>query len=225
MTKRYAAVVSLPVVIKSENAPQTVKGEFPKRIEAKLEAEGWKLLSLYLGRAEWVVDLGNELAKDYLDIETLPKAAQYIKPFPEGMKVLEVEPPTLELALDEKVTKRVPIRLAATLQAQSGYVIRPNLTMQPESLTISGPRSALDTISFWNTVPSAHRGLANEFQLELPLEKRAQWRGVQKRERRQSQRRCRAACRKRIFRHSRLAFEVQASRLCYAHSQPRDAKT
>lgn len=170
MTKRYAAVVSLPVVIKSENAPQTVKGEFPKRIEAKLEAEGWKLLSLYLGRAEWVVDLGNELAKDYLDIETLPKAAQYIKPFPEGMKVLEVEPPTLELALDEKVTKRVPIRLAATLQAQSGYVIRPNLTMRPESLTISGPRSALDTISFWNTVPSAHRGLANEFQLELPLE-------------------------------------------------------
>lgn len=170
MTKRYAAAFSLPVVVKSENATRTVKSGFPTRVEVKLEAEGWKLLSLYLARSEWTIDLSNELPKERLEIETLPKAAQYIKPFPEGMKVLEVDPPILEFELDEKITKRVPIRLAATLEARPGYAVRPALVLQPDSLTISGPRSVLDSIAFWNTAPQIARDLANAFELELPID-------------------------------------------------------
>ncbi len=170
MTKRYTAAVSLPVVIKTENATRTVKGEYPLRVEVKCEAEGWKILSLYLGQTEWVIDLSSEVQKDILEIETLAKATQYIKPLPEGMKVLEVEPPILELKLDEKITKRVPIRLAAIPQAQAGYVMRSNIQLQPESLTVSGARSVLESISFWKTAVPSVRDVANEFQFELPLD-------------------------------------------------------
>ncbi|MFN3344623.1 MAG: hypothetical protein ACK412_03130, partial [Chloroherpetonaceae bacterium] len=69
MTKRYTAVISLPVVLKTEKASRTVKGDYPSRIEVKLESEGWKILSLYLGRTEWVIDLSNEVQKDVLEIE------------------------------------------------------------------------------------------------------------------------------------------------------------
>ncbi len=169
MTKRYTAAVSLPVVIKSEGATRTVKGEYPSRIQVKLEAEGWKILSLYLGQTEWTIDLSNEVQKDILEIETLAKASQYIKPLPEGMKVLEVEPEVLELELDEKITKRVPIYLAAPLVAKPGFVVRPNIQIQPESLTVSGARSVLEPITFWKTaIPP--REVANEFQFELPLD-------------------------------------------------------
>lgn len=170
MTKRYTAAVSLPVVLKTENATRTVKGDYPKRIEVKLESEGWKILSLYLGQTEWVVDLSNEVQKDVLEIETLLKATQYIKPLPEGMKVLEVEPQVLELELEEKITKRVPIRLATQLIAQPGFVIRPNIQIQPESLTVSGARSIVEPIRFWKAIVPSKQELANAFQLELPLE-------------------------------------------------------
>jgi len=170
MTKRYTAAVSLPVVIKTENAMRTVKGEYPTHVEVKCEAEGWKILSLYLGQTEWAIDLSNEVQKDVLEIEALAKATQYIKPFPEGMKVLEVEPKVLEFELDEKITKRVPIRLAAIPQAQSGYVMRPNIQIQPESLTVTGARSVLEPISFWKTAVPSVRNVANEFQFELPLD-------------------------------------------------------
>ena len=170
MTKRYTAVISLPVVLKTENAMRTVKGDYPSRIEVKLESEGWKILSLYLGQTEWVVDLSNEVQKDYLEIETRAKATQYIKPFPEGMKVLEVEPEVLDLVLDEKITKRVPIRLATPLIPQSGFVIRPNIQIQPESLTVSGARSIVEPITFWKAIVPNKQELANAFQLELPLD-------------------------------------------------------
>ncbi len=170
MTKRYTAAISLPVVIKTENATRTVKGEYPTRVEVKCEAEGWKILSLYLGQTEWAIDLSNEVQKDVLQIETLAKATQYIKPLPEGMKVLEVEPPILELELDEKITKRIPIRLAALPGVQPGYVIRPDIQLQPESLTITGARSVLEPISFWKTAVPSMRNVANEFQFELPLD-------------------------------------------------------
>ncbi len=170
MTKRYTAVISLPVVLKTENASRTVKGDYPARVEVKLESEGWKILSLYLGRTEWVIDLSNEVQKDVLEIETLAKASQYIKPFPEGMKVLEVEPRVLGLELDEKITKRVPIRLATPLIPQSGFVIRPNIQIQPESVTVSGARSIVEPITFWKAIVPNKQELANLFQLELPLE-------------------------------------------------------
>lgn len=170
MTKRYTAAVSLPVVLKTESATRTVKGEYPLRIQVKLESEGWKILSLYLGQTEWAIDLSNEVQKDVLEIETLAKASQYIKPLPEGMKVLEVEPEVLELELDEKITKRVPIRLTAMPTAQVGFVIRPNVQIQPESLTVSGARSILEPITFWKTELPTGYVVANDFQFELLLD-------------------------------------------------------
>lgn len=170
MTKRYTAAVSLPVVLKTEGATRTVKGEYPSRVEVKLESEGWKILSLYLGQIEWVVDLSNEVQKDVLEIETLAKASQYIKPLPEGMKVLEVEPEVLEFELDEKITKRIPIRLAQIPTAQSGFVVRPNIQIEPESLTVSGARSVLEPITFWKTAMPTVRDVVNEFQFELALD-------------------------------------------------------
>ncbi len=170
MTKRYAAAISLPVALKTENATQTVKGDYPTRIEVKLESEGWKILSLYLGQTKWEIDLSNEVQKDVLEIETLAKASQYIKPFPEGMKVLEVEPKVIELELERKITKRVPIRLAAPPRPQPGFLIRPNIQIQPESLTISGAQSVIESISFWKTEFPTKRDVANEFQFELSLD-------------------------------------------------------
>jgi YbbR domain-containing protein len=170
MTKRYTAAVSLPVVLKTENATRTVKGKYPSRIQVKLESEGWKILSLYLGQTEWTIDLSNEVQKDILEIETLAKASQYIKPLPEGMKVLEVEPEVLELELDEKITKRVPIRLTTLPMAQSGFIVRPNVQVLPESLTLSGARSVLEPITFWKTSVPTARDVANDFQFELLLD-------------------------------------------------------
>lgn len=170
MTKRYTAVVSLPIILKTENATRTVKGAYPSQIEVKLEAEGWKILSLYLGQSKWEIDLSKEVQRDVLEIETLAKAFQYIKPLPEGVKVLEVEPEALRLELDEKITKRIPICLASPIMAQPGFVVRPNIHIQPESLVVSGARSVLEPITHWKAIVPEKQKVANDFQLELWLE-------------------------------------------------------
>jgi YbbR domain-containing protein len=167
MTKRYTAAVRIPVVIKTEGASRTVSSDYPEKIAVKLEGEGWKLLSLYLGRIEWVIDLRTEVRRNVLDIQTAKNAMQYIKPLPEGITILEVLPTSFTLELDEKISKRVPIAVAANIEPADGYLITSALNIQPDSVTITGGKSIVGSLKEWKTSRSELRGVTNDFQLDL----------------------------------------------------------
>lgn len=154
MSKQYVTTFSIPVSVKMERASQAIRSGLPKQVEVKVSGEGWKILSFYLTRAEWTIDLANELQKPVLAIETTPSAAQYIKPLPEALSVLEVQPSQLIVNLERKVTKSVPLRLAQTIVPASGFVIV-DYALKPDSVTISGAASLVEPIEFWEVVPQS----------------------------------------------------------------------
>ncbi len=154
MSKRYVATFNIPTSVKMEQATQAVRAGLPKQVEVKLSGEGWKILAFYLSRAEWTLDLANELRKSTLFIETTPTAAQYIKPLPEGLTVLDVQPALLTIDLEKKVTKTVPIRLAQTIVPASGFVIT-DYRLTPDSVTISGAVSLVEAIDSCEAFPQS----------------------------------------------------------------------
>lgn len=137
-----------------ERAAQAASAGLPKQVEVKVSGEGWKILSFYLTRAEWTIDLANELQKSTLVIETTPSASQYIKPLPEALTVLEVQPAQLIVSLERKTTKSVPLRLAQTIVPASGFVIT-EYALSPDSVMISGAASLIEPIEFWEVVPQS----------------------------------------------------------------------
>jgi YbbR domain-containing protein len=154
MSKRYVATFNIPTSVKMEQATQAVRAGLPKQVEVKLSGEGWKILAFYLSRAEWTIDLANELRKSTLFIETTPTAAQYIKPLPEGLTVLDVQPAVLTIDLEKKVTKTVPLRLAQTIVPASGFVIT-DYRLTPDSVTISGAVSLVEAIDSCEVFPQS----------------------------------------------------------------------
>lgn len=154
MSKRYVATFRIPTSVKMDQATQAVRSGLPKQVEVKLSGEGWKILAFYLTRAEWTLDLANELRKSTLSIETTPTAAQYIKPLPAELAVLDVQPALLLLDLEQKVTKTVPLRLAQTIVPASGFVIT-DYRLTPDSVTISGAASLVEAIDFCEVVPQS----------------------------------------------------------------------
>lgn len=155
MSKRYVATQLIPLSVKMERSSLAVRSTLPKQIEVKVSGEGWKILSLYLNRPEWSIDLANELQRPSLTIETVPNAAQYIKPFPEGLTVLDVQPPVLVVELEKKVTKVVPLRLAQTITPASGYVIV-SYQLNPDSATVTGALSLVEPIEYLQVVPQSN---------------------------------------------------------------------
>lgn len=169
MTKRYTSTRSIPLVVRAGEAKVTARNALPRTVNVKFEGEGWKILSLYFTQTEWVIDLSRELAKEVLDIETTKNAAQYIKPLPDGLSAIEVQPTALQLLLDAKLTKRVPIVLATPLEPATGYTVLENWKMKPDSVTLTGARSIIGKLNAWETSREAQSGIAGKFKLEIVL--------------------------------------------------------
>lgn len=129
-----------------------ISSPLPKQVEVKVAGEGWKILALYLSHPEWSIDLASELQRSTLTLETVPNAAQYIKPFPDGLTVLDVQPPVLTAQLEKKVTKTVPLRLSPAVTPASGYVIV-DYRLTPDSTTISGARRLVEPLEFLEVLP------------------------------------------------------------------------
>ncbi|MBC8043500.1 MAG: hypothetical protein IAF08_08645 [Rhizobacter sp.] len=169
MTKRYTTTRSIPIIIRTDEAAVTARNTLPQTLDVKFEGEGWKILSLYFTQTEWIIDLSKELTKDILEIQTTAAAAQYIRPLPEGLSALEVQPPSLQLVLDAKLVRRLPIRLNTTLEPATGYTVLRDLKLSPDSITVSGARSVIGKLSSWPTADLAVKASEGNFKIEVSL--------------------------------------------------------
>jgi YbbR domain-containing protein len=169
MSRKYTAVEAFPVVVDAKDSERAVRSGIPKTVSVKLEGEGWKILSTYFSRIEWRIDLSTEIDKNEIAISMTKNAALYLKPLPEGLKALAVEPDTLVLRLEEKISKHIPIRLVGTLEPKSGYVVQDSLQFEPDSLTVTGAKSIVSSLKFWETSPAKYSDLIGKFSVLLPL--------------------------------------------------------
>ena len=133
LNHKYVASWKVPVIVKMEKSQRAVANDFERFLEVRFEGEGWKLISFYIRRPEWILNLSEELPKDSLSISTLTYYQQYIKPIPEGIIALEVLPSVLSFKFAQKIVKTIPITLGATLIPKAGFAIPSTLRIEPES--------------------------------------------------------------------------------------------
>lgn len=169
MTKPYTTTKNIPVVVKIDKSRFAIKSKLPKEIEVKFEGIGWKILALYFTEPEWVIELGQEIEDNVISIETTKNAMLYLKYLPDGLTVLNVQPDILMLRLDEKITKRLPIRLRARFEPVVGYTISEKMTLQPDSVTVSGSRARLENMTYWETKTTEFTGLNSKFKYDVEL--------------------------------------------------------
>ncbi|NTV47454.1 MAG: hypothetical protein HGB11_13265 [Chlorobiales bacterium] len=169
MTKPYATTKSVPIIVKIDKSRFAIKSKIPKEVEVKFEGIGWKILSLYFTEPEWIIELGQEIEDNVISIETTKNAMLYLKYLPDGLTVLNVQPDLLTLRLDEKITKRLPIRLRAKFEPVVGYIVSDRIMLQPDSVTVSGSRSHLENMTYWETKNTEFTGLGTKFKFDVEL--------------------------------------------------------
>lgn len=117
----------------------------------RFEARGWDLLfnSHNLSRLALHYDMEEEnelvipdgqLRSDIL--ENLPSPR---------IKVVDVNYNELFLKLEKKMERKVPIVLIKKIEFSEGFNYSDTLSIHPDSVTVSGPASLVETITFWKT--------------------------------------------------------------------------
>ncbi len=68
-----------------------------------------------------------------------------------NIRVTELNTGDISLALENKATRRVPIIPSDSLSFAAGYHLLQPLQIDPDSVTLTGPASALEGITMWKT--------------------------------------------------------------------------
>jgi hypothetical protein len=67
---------------------------------------------------------------------------------PPETKITIIDPSSIELAWEDVATRQIPIQAAITGQPADGYVVKDEPDVDPKTITVSGPISAIEVMQF-----------------------------------------------------------------------------
>lgn len=140
-------MVSFPLAFEDLPDSLTLAGAVPAAVQAELRGTGKQLIRLRLTEPRVEISLAGAAPGHYeraLGAEDLPLAAQ------EGIKVERlIGPRMVELNIERKLSRRVPVRIEIAGQPADGYAARGAASAEPPTVEVRGPHSAvaaLDTV-------------------------------------------------------------------------------
>jgi len=171
LSKEYESTVIYPVAY--ENLPQDkLLQETPQsELGIHIKATGFKILSGKLFPKTIKIDASNLSAKSateyYLLLSKQKTSIQ--KQMNAGVDIDHFMEDSIALNLGVLQQKKVPVQLQSEINYQLGYSAKGNIQITPDSITLSGPESILDTIRSVQTIPLVMNDVASSINEELDL--------------------------------------------------------
>ena len=143
MRETYPLTVRVPVEVARTPPDRALRAPAPATATVTLRGEGWALLSL--ARSPLTIRV-------FADDETVDLAAALQETgLPAGVTLQSVQPQVVELALDARTTRRLPVRLRRDLRTPPGYDLLRPPTLRPDSVVVTGAESLLGSLVDWPT--------------------------------------------------------------------------
>src|SRR3989441_12146205 len=124
---------------------RSLAGDITRRVPDTLTATNWAI----------------RLDPDEVEL-SLPKGAD--------VRVMEVRPSEITLALDSVARKEVRIVSLVSVTPDSGQVLHGGLSMTPTTVRLVGPEKSLATIDSVTTVPMEITNVSGEFSRNVPID-------------------------------------------------------
>lgn len=146
--------------------PNWVITEAPDRVRTTFQGRGGDIFSLPMNPPiiRRVID---SVSGPIMTLDLSPSMVSYDR----DLKIdpVAVHPSQVEIHLERRISRKVPVAARLDLSAASGFTIVRPIRLQPESVTVRGPRSALASIDSLDTEKVAMEDLGQSVTRELPL--------------------------------------------------------
>ena len=124
-------------------------GKLPAEARLLVHAKGWLILRAILQHPSLQIDLSHHNGEDALITNRHPEL--FTNALSEGFSVEHIYPDTINLQLDTKVTKKLPVSLVTDLRLKNNYVLSDTVSFYPDSVIVFGAASYIDPLRTWPT--------------------------------------------------------------------------
>lgn len=163
LSRAYVLNVNLPIELGNIPDDKALAEDLPDFATVSVQGEGWKLLNLYNNPPQIFVDVTNG------EVNLYDQVQQQMNAIPD-IDVQKVQPLILSLELEDKVSKRVPVRSMVTVEFEDQYNFVNQPQISPDSITISGASSIIQDVSAWQTDSVRLQGIRTDISRSISLQ-------------------------------------------------------
>jgi YbbR domain-containing protein len=141
-----------------------------------METTGWNLLTGSLKSEDRVVQIDlSPYSGDRITINTESLLDRVSESLSQDYRLISVYPSAVNLDYEALIYKTVPVKADVQMSYAEGFGFPEPFTLSPDSITISGIASDLESIDYWPTQSRTFNQLKKNIDTELDLERPEQF--------------------------------------------------
>lgn len=167
LSKEYEGHITVSVDYYNLPEDKVLVRDVQNNVQLRVRAVGFNLLwsELNLLTAEARINFANHADKEYVVVEDA-LANQLATTY----TVLDAQPDTINFAFGEQMTRQVPVTLKRDISFAQQFYFADSVHVQPDSITLAGPKKIVDTIPSWPTVQMTETELDETIEREVALQ-------------------------------------------------------
>jgi YbbR domain-containing protein len=174
LSKEYSISISFPVNYTNFPADKIISNHLPETIDIEIKATGFNLLFYKLKQQRETVwlDINDAKAfttKNHYFLLSNSRIDKITSQFNNEIKVLKINPDTIFLNYNKKITKRVPVIADINIDFDSQYQLTDSIKIEPSSIDISGAADVLEKITYLKTAVVNLKKVATPLILKLGI--------------------------------------------------------
>src|SRR6267378_1481078 len=142
----------------------------PPKVRVQISGKGSQILKLRSLSGDITRRVPDTLTASTWSIQLDPDEVELALPKGADVRVMEVRPSEITLALDSVARKEVRIVSLVSVTPDSGQVLHGGLSMTPTTVRLVGPENRLAAIDSVTTVPMEITNVSGEFTRNVPID-------------------------------------------------------
>lgn len=142
----YRTTIVLPIIYQLK-PEMTFKIPPPTKCEVDVRATGWNLMNMQKSE----ILLSEDKIQQHTIISGQDLQQEVQKMFGSNIQIYNIVPSIIEVFVDSLIEKQVPIISDIEIKTLAQYRLLSQPNFVPNTLTIKGPKSIIDTITQWHT--------------------------------------------------------------------------
>lgn len=162
MNKEYSFTLTFPLQVTEYSEEMAFVSDPPTEVRVGVSGEGWNLLSLYRTPPEISIPYSEE------DVRINEIVQREIASYTD-IHVQSVEPSRIRIRMEPKRTVRVPVQPELDIQLKPQFEIVGRIRVAPDSVSVTGARSVVDTLAGIRTETLRLRNVQSPVEQKLAL--------------------------------------------------------
>ncbi len=158
MQEDYTAVLEVPTRVANLPADEALAEAPPATARVEVRGEGFQLMRFAFDPPALPIDA----AAGQIDLSA-------VLDLPQGVSLLNVTPRRLNVQKEPRVTRRVPVRLRATITTPATHALVEPPRLAPDSVAVSGAASLVESLAYWPTERLSVRDLRDTLSTPVAL--------------------------------------------------------